>query len=183
MTLEDRVQIAFGIKQGLRDREIGELTDRDRSVIWRERRRNSWKTAGYKPAAADTKALRRGARPQTRSIDADPVFVAWVRADLRRPRTQRQIAGRLRIEARDASVETMVNSPDAQGRLVCHEAIYRWIYAHPKGALARENILRTNRRRRRPLGERTGGRIVGMVSIDDRPETAADRRVPGAWGR
>lgn len=185
LTFEDRAQIAVGIKQGLDDRQIGELTGRDRSVIWRERRRNSWKTAGYKPVAADVKARRRRARPQTRAIDADPVLAARVRADLRRSRTPRQIAGRLRLEARDATVGTMVHSPDAQGRQVSHEAIYRWIYAHPKGELAREGILlrskRTIRKRRRPLGERTGGRIVGMVSIDDRPQSAADRRVPGAW--
>lgn len=185
LTLEDRVQIAVGIKQGLSDREIGELAGRDRSVIWRERRRNSWKTTGYKPVAADTKARRRRSRPQTRAIDADPVLAARVRADLRRSRTPRQIAGRLRLEAKDASVATMVHSPDAQARIVSHEAIYRWIYAHPKGELAREGILlrskRTARRRRKPLGERTGGRIVGMVSIDERPEEAGDRRVPGAW--
>ncbi|WP_395939851.1 IS30 family transposase [Arthrobacter sp. CAN_C5] len=64
-------------------------------------------------------------------------------------------------------------------------AMYRWIYAMPKGELAREGIIlqskRTMRKRRRPLGERTGGRIIGMVSIDDRPEIASDRRVPGSW--
>lgn len=185
LTLEDRVQIGIGIKQGLKDHEIAGLIGRDRSVVWRERRRNSWKTTGYTPVAANTKARRRRARPQTRTVDADPVLAARVRADLKRSRTPRQIAGRLRLEACDSSVAVMNHSPDAQGRTSSHEAIYRWIYAHSKGELAREAIAlrskRTKRRRRRPVGERTGGRIIGMVSIDDRPETACDRRVPGAW--
>ena len=38
---------------------------------------------------------------------------------------------------------------------------------------------RTRRRPRRPVGQRTHP-IVGMVSIDDRPEDVADRRAPGA---
>ena len=39
---------------------------------------------------------------------------------------------------------------------------------------------RTRRRPRRPVGQRTHP-IVGMVSIDDRPEDVDDRRVPGHW--
>jgi IS30 family transposase len=79
----------------------------------------------------------------------------------------------------------MPGSLPAGGKTVSREAIYRWIYALPRGELAREGILprsrRTARKRRRPLGERTGGRIVGMVSIDDRDPDVAGRRVPGAW--
>lgn len=40
---------------------------------------------------------------------------------------------------------------------------------------------RTTRKRRKPHGERVGGKIIGMVSIDDRPEHLSDRRVPGSW--
>ena len=184
LTFEDRAQIAVGIKQGLKDREIGDLIGRDHTIVWRERGRNSLKSGEYKPVSADCRAERRRSRPQARAIDVDPVLAARVRADLKRSRTPRQIAGRLRLEAQDASVATMKHSPEAQGRTVSHEAIYRWIYAHPKGELAWSGILlrskRTKRKSRRPLGERTGGRIVGMVSIDDRPEDAA-LRVPGAW--
>lgn len=116
------MRTGVGIKQGLSDQQIGELIDRDRSVVWRERTRNSWKTTGYKPVAADSKAQRRRARPQTRAIDADPVLAARVKADLKRSRTPRQIAGRLLLEARDETVATMVHSLDAQGRLVSPQA-------------------------------------------------------------
>lgn len=112
------------------------------------------------------------------------MLAARVRADLKRSRTPRQIAGRLRLEAEEASVETMSLSPDAYGKTMSHEAIYRWIYVLSKGGLVTQgNLLRskrTNRKLRKGLGER-GVPIVGMVSIDDRPEAASDRRVPGAW--
>lgn len=185
LSFSDRADIAVGIQAGRTDRQIGVDLDRDHTIIWRERWRNSTKTRGYRPVSADCAAERRRSRPQARKMETDPILAARVRADLARSRTPRQIAGRLRLEATDASVETMTKSPDAEGRTVSHEAIYRWIYALPKGELAKSGILlqskRTKRKTRKPLGERTGGRIIGMVSIDDRPEDASDRRVPGAW--
>ena len=185
LKFSDRADIAVGILAGRSDRQIGADLGRDHTIIWRERRRNSTKTLGYRPVSADCAADRRRSRPQARKIEMDPVLAARVKADLARSRKQRQIAGRLRLEATDASVETMTKSPDAEGRTVSHEAIYRWIYALPKGELAKSGILlqskRTKRKSVKPLGERTGGRIIGMVSIDDRPEDASDRRVPGAW--
>ena len=185
LTFEDRADIAVGIESGLSDTEIADKIGRDRTVVWRERRRNSTKTRGYRPVHADCEAEKRRRRPQQFKIDSDPVLAARVRADLRRSRTPRQIAGRLRLEARDPTVEPMSQATDAGGRTVSHEAVYRWIYALPKGELAKSAILlrskRTQRKKRKPLGQRTGGRIIAMVSIDDRPEDVADRRVPGAW--
>lgn len=45
-----------------------------------------------------------------------------------------------------------------------HEVIYRWIYALPNGELAKSGVLLqskgTKRKSVKPLGERTGGRII-----------------------
>ncbi|AFA71264.1 integrase catalytic region [Gordonia polyisoprenivorans VH2] len=183
LTLADRAEIATGVKAGWSVTAIASHVGRCKSVISREIRRNSTAT-GYWVVAADSRATQQRARPQVRAIDADPVLAARVRADLRVSRTPRQIAGRLRLEATDSTVEVMQRSPDAQGRTVSHEAIYRWIYAMPKGDLKKYGIMlqskRTRRAPRTKVGERTA-RIVGMVSIDARPESATDRRVPGWW--
>ncbi|PXA63933.1 hypothetical protein CVS29_17620 [Arthrobacter psychrochitiniphilus] len=141
LSFSDRTDIAVGILAGKSDRQIGAELGRDHTIIWRERHRNSTKTRGYRPVSADRAAERKRRRPQARKIDSDVVLASRVRADLARSRTPRQIAGRLRLEATDASVETMTKLPDAEGRTVSHEAIYRWIYALPKGELAKSGIL------------------------------------------
>lgn len=141
LTFQDRAQIAVEVAQGLSDRQIGDLLERDHSVIWRETRRNSPKSGAYKPVSADLKAAGARRRPLTRAVDADPMLRARVLADLRCSRTPRQIAGRLRLEATETTVVTMTHSPDAQGRTVSHKAIYQWIYAHPEGELVKHGIL------------------------------------------
>ncbi len=184
LAFADRAEIATGLKAGWGVRKIARHIGRDPSVVSREITRNSTKTKSYRPVTADCAAERRRARPRARAVQADPVLRARVVADLKRSRTPRQIAGRLRLEAAEPSVGLMPGSLPAKGKTASHEAIYQWIYALPGGELAREGILlrsrRAVRRRRRPLGERTGGRIIGMVSIDDRDPAVAGRRVPGA---
>lgn len=123
-SFSDRADIAVGILAGKKGRQIGADLGRDHTMIWSERGRNSAKTCGYRPVSADCAAERRRRRPQARKIETDPVLAARVKADLARSRTPRQIAGRLRLEAIDASVETMTKSPDAEGRTVSHGAIY-----------------------------------------------------------
>ncbi len=183
LTVADRVEIAQGLKAEWSIRAIAAHIDRAPSVVSREIARNSLKTRGYRLVHADCAAQARRRRPQTGKVAGDGVLRARVLADLGQSRTPRQIAGRLHLEARDESVGLMNASPPAQGRTVSHEAIYRFIYALPKGDLAKHGVLlrtkRTRRRRPRPLGER-GARIVGMTSIDARADLT-DRRVPGHW--
>jgi len=107
-----------------------------------------------------------------------------VDADLARGRTPGSIAGRLRAAAADPGLEATAGSPHGHGLTVSHEAIYSYIYALPKGELVERGVLlpsgRTRRRPRKRSGQRQGP-IVGMVSIDQRPEEVAARAVPGHW--
>lgn len=92
-------------------------------MISREIRRNRCASGQYRAATANKLATARRARAQDRKIDADEVLSARVRADLKASRTPRQIAGRLRLEAGEDTVEVMDHSPGAQGRTVSYEAI------------------------------------------------------------
>ena len=184
LTFSDRSENSTASKAGWSVRGIARHLGRCPSVISRELHRNSTKTRGYQAVTADVRAQRRRARPQQRKVAKDPVLQARVDADLAASWTPNEIAGRLRLEAADPTVERMANSPDARGQTVSGEAIYQYIYALPKGELARRGIfLQSKRTKRRPrtTGRTRGGPIVGMVPIAERGEDAAERRVPGHW--
>lgn len=135
LSFSDRADIATWILAGETHRQIGEHLGRDHTIIWRERRRNSIKTRGYRPVNAHETAARRRLRLQVSKIDADPILEQRVKVDLARSRTPRQIAGRLRLEPESVSVTATKLSPDALGRTVSHKTIYRWIHTLPKGEL------------------------------------------------
>ncbi|GAA1300154.1 IS30 family transposase [Brachybacterium tyrofermentans] len=184
LTFTERSEISTAAKAGWGVRRIASHLARCPSVVSRELRRNSTRTRGYQAVTADVKAQRRRSRPQPRKVATDPVLEARVNADLAASWTPNEIAGRLRLEAADPTVERMANSPDAQGRTVSGEAIYQYIYAIPRGELAKRGIfLQSKRTTRRPrsTGRSRGGPIVGMVPIAERGEDAAARRVPGHW--
>lgn len=184
LTAADRVEISTGLKAGWSAAKIARSIDRATSVVTREVARNSTKTRGYRVVTADVAAQRRRRRPQARKVATDPVLRARVLADLKRSRTPRQIAGRLTLEAQDDTVELMKGSTPAQGKSASHEAIYQFIYAMPRGELAKNGVFlrrkHTRRRPRKAAGQR-GAPIIGMVSIDERDPAATDRRVPGHW--
>lgn len=184
LSFVDRVEISVGLRAGLSLTEIAASIGRDKSVVSREVRRNTTKTAGYRPVTADDKAKGRRCRPQVRKVEADPVLRERVADDLSKGRTPRQIAGRLAKEAADKALCPIEGSVPAGGATVSHEAIYQWVYALPKGELAAQGIMlprrRTRRRPRKATGERCA-RIVGMTSIEQRPGEVDDRKVPGHW--
>ena len=67
---------------------------------------------------------------------------------------------------------------------ISHEAVYTWIYAQPKGELARAGIvLRTGREQRKPRGRAKpkGAKIVGMARLTTARPRSGAARCPGTW--
>lgn len=172
LTAADREEVSRGLAAGLLLRDIATAVDRDPSVISREVARHGGRD-DYRAEAADTAACSARARPKLLAVDRHPRLRGRVRALLRLGWSPASIAGRLRIE-----------HPDDDALRVSHEAIYSWVYAQPAGQLARDLIaLRTGRSARRPAGSTPprAPRIKSPRWIEDRPDTADGRGVPGHW--
>ncbi len=172
VTEADREEISRGIVEGVEGKVIAARIGRSPSVVSREITRHGGR-AHYRAVVADRAATEQRRRPKVRRLDACPRLRTEVVSRLRAGQSPDQVAGRLRYE-----------HPEQKARCVSHEAIYAWIYALPKGELARQGILlRSGRTQRRTRGRTRspGARIVGMTSIDARPAEVTDRAVPGHW--
>jgi IS30 family transposase len=173
LTMEDREDISRGLAKGLGNKDIAASVRRSESVISREIARHGGREA-YRAWKADAAARESRSRPKDRKIDTEPELRERLAGDLKKGWSPEQISGRLCYERHRGET----------GMSVSHETIYTWIYAQPKGELAKAGIiLRTGREQRKPRGRKksTGAKIVGMRSIEDRPAEVAGRRVPGHW--
>jgi transposase, IS30 family len=88
-------------------------------------------------------------------------------------------------EAAQISAHLAGEHGDEAAMQVSHETIYQALFVQGRGQLRTELHLhpRTSRAWRRPRGfsGATKAKILGMVSISERPAEAADRAVPGHW--
>ena len=169
---DERYELARLLESGCSQREAARRMGRSPSTICRELARNrDPRTGGYQPERAHTMAWQRQRRPKVSKIGCNPMLRAVVQQMLGQRLSPDQIAGRLRLL-----------HPDNDRMQVSHESIYRSIYIYPRGEMARElkATLRSGRTVRRPRGRRkNGSRIVGAVSITERPEEVEGRLVPG----
>lgn len=169
---DERYELARLLEAGCSRREAARRMGRSVSTICRELARNrDPRTGGYQPERAHTMAWQRQRRPKASKIGSNPGLRDAVQDLLDQRLSPEQVAGRLRLL-----------HPDNDQMQVSHESIYRSIYLYPRGELARElkASLRSGRQVRRPRGRRkNGSRIVGAVSIAERPEEVEGRQVPG----
>lgn len=203
LTLENRIEIAVGIRCNESIRSIAKRLDKHPSTIKREIDRNGIRASfmaqgrksGYRrkqafgaaqtgPTAkvdyvatiAQARADQRAVRPKDSKLAQYPRLHAEVQQRLEDRHSPEQIAGALTLEF-----------PDDPEMRVSHETIYKAIYLQGRGALRKEltACLRTGRALRKPRrGLDADGRrrrIADMVSISERPPEAADRAVPGHW--
>ena len=173
LTLADREVISRGLARGTSVRQISRQLRRAPSTVSREVRRHGGRR-WYRAARADAAAWARGRRPKRCRLATYPALRDAVATKLAHKWSPQQIAGWLRQAY-----------PDDPTMHVSHETIYRSLFVQSRGVLkkALQAQLRQRRTMRRPraAAPKTGGYIVGAVSIRERPATVEDRAVPGHW--
>ena len=154
LSVEDRAAIMAGVDAGLSQVRIAHLIGRSPSVVCREIARHTGPDGQYRAEEAGKAARAARRRPKKRLLDCDEILRRRVISDLSQGHTSRQISGRLREEA-CGTLPSMDTSPDAHSAM-SHEAIYTWIYAHPKKTLIEHGICLPSRRwiRKKPPSKR-----------------------------
>ena len=175
LTLAEREEISRAVVAGQSMRSIATSLGRAPSTISREIKRNGDQKT-YRATQADQAAWDRAHRPKTCKLVENRALAHIVAGKLQMRWSPEQIAGWLKH-----------TYPDDENDQVSHETIYRSLYIQARGALKKELVqhLRRTRvmRRSRHHTQKTEnhGRIIGTVSISERPATVADRAVPGHW--
>jgi IS30 family transposase len=175
LSLGEREEISRGIAAQESVRAIARRLGRSPGTISREIRRNDGR-GHYRASRADRRAWAHAARPKRCRLAQLPRLCAVVTAKLGEQWSPEQIAGWLRR-----------TYPDEPLMQVSHETIYRTLYIQARGVLKQE--LTAHLRRRRRVRQSRGalargarqGHLIDIVSISERPPSAADRAVPGHW--
>lgn len=173
LSLDERIAIMRGLDAGLSYAEIGRGIDRDRSVVWREVRRNRNADGDYHARMAHCRAAENAQRPKDFRL-ADAGLCAMVEAWMDQGWSPKLIA---EVLARD--------HPDDRLLQVSHETIYKCLYVQGRGQLradlhTRLSTKRAARKSRNGAPERRG-KFHDVFTISQRPAEVDDRAVPGHW--
>ena len=175
LTAQEREEISRGLASGLSFRRLAARLGRAPSTVSREVSRNDGR-AHYRATGADERAWMQAARPKPCLLAVNTPLQVLVAEKLQCQWSPQQVSGWLKAE--DTSNGTM---------RVSHETIYKSLFVQARGVLKKELVrhLRSRRLMRRAKTATTEGqargRIVGAVSIRERPATVEDRAVPGHW--
>lgn len=174
LTTNEREEISRLLTEKISLSEIGRRLGRNKSVISRELRPFKWTGRPYSPILAQRSAERLRYGKKKRKLQAHTPLWEYVLSKLRLHWSPQQIS------------KALVNdSPDDEQMRVSHESIYTYIYLLGRGELKKE-LIRCLRHKKPLRKGRKGynenrGRIMDMISIEERPPDVADRSVPGHW--
>ena len=173
VSLAEREEISRGLARGDSMRCIARCLGRAPSTISREIRRHGG-LPRYRATEADKQAWNHARRPRRCRLALNPSLRKAVSEKLRLDWSPEQISKWLLMTYR--------SDPEMH---VSHETIYRTLYIQARGALKKELTahLRRQRGMRHSRKSEIGsqGKIIGAVSIAERPAQVEDRAVPGHW--
>lgn len=171
LSLLEREKIFGWRKEKLSFREIGKRLNRPHTTLIREFLRNAKYGQTYIPCIAQKKAEKRSVNQRSQASWKGPGVYLYVRTHLQEDRwSPEQIAGRLSL--------------DHPNLHVCHETIYRSIYARENKKYTLWQYLTVQRKKRMKKGGRHvqhDSRIPEAVSIDKRPKVVDKRKQIGHW--
>lgn len=163
---EERDRIAVLRSQGKTLRELAQVLGRSAGTLSRELSRNwSQSDGGYYPHTAQRKATQRLELSHRSPRLKSAALRLAVEAGLRKGWSPELIRGRLKR-----------TRPDLPSISV--EAIYQWIYRERRTLV---RYLACAHWRRHRYRYKRGPRIVGRISVRERPPEVQERREPGHW--
>src|SRR3954468_17327379 len=173
LSSEDRAVIAAGRARRLSFGQIAELIGRDKSVVWREVRRNTGPDGAYWAPLAHRAAHERRRRPKPFKLAEHPGLCHRIEAWMDDGWSPKLIAEVLRRD-----------HPQMIMDRVSHETIYQALYVQTRGRLRADlhRQLSLKRAARKPHdAPRKRSWVPEEFRISRRPAEVADRAVPGHW--
>ena len=173
--LVDRAVIMIRIREGAKAAAIAREIGRDRSVVWREIRRNQGADGSYQADVAQIRTHQRARRPKAFRLQ-NPGLAKYVEDAMDDGWSPKLVSLVLK--------QTFGHDESMQ---ISHETIYQSLYVQGRGELRKDlyRCLSTSRSNRTPRGERprgnAGRHYKDAPKISERPAEAADRAVPGHW--
>ena len=141
---------------GISANEIALYVGLDRSTIYRELKRNSYRGETYSPDSAHMMASQRRNRPGTK-IGRSKYLQTFLSDSLAMELSPQVISGRLALESGE--------------HIISHESIYKWVYGEGKHLELHKYLVRKKRKRgMRPCRKDPPSKIPNRISIHDRPK-------------
>jgi IS30 family transposase len=172
ISYDERVAIMRGLDRGYSYATIGEELGRDRTVVWREVRRNRNDDGDYHAGMAHARATENAKRVKEFKLNNTALCAAiegWM-DDGWSPKLIAQMLARAH--------------PDDKLARVSHETIYKCLYVQGRGQLRADlnKRLSTKRTARKARGHtERRGTFSDVITISKRPAEVDDRAVPGHW--
>jgi IS30 family transposase len=166
INFQERQLIELWLENRKSIRAIAQQICRSPSSISDEIKRNGDHN-GYRAISAQRKNKKRISKSRSKNSLKKDWIIDYIITKLRYGWSPEQIAGRLKRK---------------HGKtIVCHETIYRYIYAHPEKQL-KQYLVRNHKRRKRKSSNWLPNRgISNKVSIHDRPEEIEGKNTFGHW--
>jgi IS30 family transposase len=176
LNLEEREEISRMLAQNYSINAIARYLNRHPSTISREIRLGGCSRYAYRALRAQRRSGRNATRRKAgrKILDRNEKLRQYVYHRLRKRWSPEQIAK-----------ELLADYPEDMTMRISPETIYAHLYILPRGELRKELLacLRQNHKRRHKQSRmaRNERKLEDMLSIEERPEEAQDRTIPGHW--